>query len=174
MSSSSNTAKETPIVSAISDGVEVTLPNKQMKDRESPAKGRKQKEQQAREHKDSVKDTPIREKVSDKESSNKSDNKSKESLLPNANIAATVTPVTVTNKDNKEVVTHRDDKKNQKKDVKNDTNVPVEVNESANVSTNQPAQHAQDVSSSSGKIFLLVYNHGEDKLMFKILIFLFF
>ncbi|XP_044267926.1 eukaryotic translation initiation factor 4 gamma 1-like isoform X3 [Tribolium madens] len=152
--SPSNTAKETPIVSAICDAVEVTLPNKQMKDRESPAKGRKQKEQQ--QHKDSVKDTPIREKVSDKESSNvnKSDNKSKETLLPSASIAPTVstTPVTVTNKDNKEVVTtlHRDDKKNQKKDTKNDTNVPnVDVNESANVSTNQPAQPAQDVSTSA-------------------------
>ncbi|XP_063903269.1 eukaryotic translation initiation factor 4 gamma 1-like isoform X2 [Zophobas morio] len=147
--SSSNTAKETPIVSANCDAVEVTLPNKQMKDRESPAKGRK-KEQQAREHKDSVKDTPIREKVSDKESSNlKSDNKSKETLIPTANIAAPVT-VTVANKDNKEVVTHRDDKKNQKKDSKPESNVPnVEINESATAPTNPPAQPAQDVTLSA-------------------------
>jgi hypothetical protein len=152
--SSSNTAKETPIVSANCDAVEVTLPNKQIKDRESPAKGRKQKEQ-SREHKDSVsKDTQSKEKVSDKESStNKSDiNKTKESLLPTANIASTsATPLTVTNKDNKEVVTHRgEDKKNQKKDTKTESNVPnVEVNDSATVLTNQPAQPAQDVPSNA-------------------------
>ncbi|CAH1141154.1 unnamed protein product [Phyllotreta striolata] len=47
------TAKETPIVSANIEAVEVTLPNKLPKDRESPAKGRKQR---IGDHKDSNKD----------------------------------------------------------------------------------------------------------------------
>lgn len=38
--------KETPVVSALTDSVEITIANKQPKDRESPAKSRKQREQQ--------------------------------------------------------------------------------------------------------------------------------
>ncbi|KAG5882340.1 hypothetical protein JTB14_037625 [Gonioctena quinquepunctata] len=74
---SSNTAKETPIVSANCDAVEVTLPNKLPKDRESPVKGaRKPREQQQlqppaqREHRDSVKEqVSVRDSNSDKEAS---------------------------------------------------------------------------------------------------------
>lgn len=47
-----NIDKETPVVSALTDAVEVTISNKQPKDRESPAKSRKQqhREQAAKEH----------------------------------------------------------------------------------------------------------------------------
>lgn len=55
----SNTAKETPVVSAISNSAEVTIPGKP-KDRESPAKGRKQRDTPAPSQKESAphKDTP--------------------------------------------------------------------------------------------------------------------
>ncbi|XP_072375280.1 eukaryotic translation initiation factor 4 gamma 3-like isoform X1 [Diabrotica undecimpunctata] len=78
--------KETPIVSANIDAVEVTLlPNKLPKDRESPVKGRKQREQSSRgsetikeapvvmEKPPPVMIAPIKEVVSDKESSNTKD-----------------------------------------------------------------------------------------------------
>lgn len=54
-----STAKETPIVSANCDAVEVTLPNKLPKD--SPVKGRKREQPQlAKEHKEPMKEqTPV-------------------------------------------------------------------------------------------------------------------
>ncbi|XP_056649007.1 eukaryotic translation initiation factor 4 gamma 1-like isoform X1 [Diorhabda sublineata] len=51
--------KETPIVSANIDAVEVTLPNKLPKEKESPAKGRKQREQSARTGEHIVKEAAI-------------------------------------------------------------------------------------------------------------------
>lgn len=151
-----NTAKETPIVSANCDAVEVTLPNKPVKDRESPAKGRKQKEQQNREHKDSSKDIPIRENVSDKESSNlnKNDNKLKETTISTVPVQS-VTVAATTSKDNKEVVTtHRDEKtKNLKKDSKIESKVHIvdSTAENVNISTTNQPQIVQEVSAN-GKL----------------------
>lgn len=150
-----NTAKETPIVSANCDAVEVTLPNKPVKDRESPAKGRKQKEQQNKEHRDSNKDIPIRENTSDRESSNlnKSESKPKETII-NTVLVQSVT-ATSAGKDNKEVVTtHRDEKnKNQKKDTKTETKVPIvdSTAENVNVSATHQLQTVQEVPTN-GKL----------------------
>lgn len=154
-----NTAKETPIVSANCDAVEVTLPNKQVKDRESPAKGRKQKEQQHREqHIDSGIDIPNRENVSDKESSNlnKSDNKPKESIINTVSVQSVA--VASTSKDNIEVVTtHRDEKpKNQKKDSKTETKVPIDSTpENVNIPTTSQLQIVQEVSTN-GKLHIIL------------------
>lgn len=109
-----NTAKETtPVVSAITDAVEVTInTTSKPKDRESPAKGRKQREQVPRERdsKDLIKETPptlLKEASACEKpiSCSKDENKQKEAAI--ANIGP--------NKDTL-AFTQREDKKNQKKD----------------------------------------------------------
>lgn len=98
-------------MSAIADGVEVTITNKP-KDRESPAKGRKQRDQatpREREHKDSVKEVPTKDVASCEKpiSCSKDENKQKDAVV------LSIGP----SKDTPAAFSQRgDDKKNIKKD----------------------------------------------------------
>lgn len=156
---SSNTAKEiTPVVSANCDSEEVILSNKQQKDRESPIKGRKQREQQQ-----IVKEPIINKDTSDRQSSIqvKDDIKQQnKEIISNTGSSVHVVSATTntqpttltTNKDsNKECV---DNKRNHKnKDNKVDSKVPnVETSDgSASVTASITVQSNLNAQDSNGK-----------------------
>lgn len=139
----------TPVVSALSNATEVTLPVKQSKEtRESPGKARKQQQQQQQQKE-------VKDNSSEKQrtgNSNKDDNKLsqqpqlQQTSVPSSNVATAAAALTAAGvKDNKDI-----DKRNNRKDNKNDTKVPsVDQSESAITVTNQQQmQNAQDSSKS--------------------------
>ncbi|XP_018568899.1 eukaryotic translation initiation factor 4 gamma 1 isoform X2 [Anoplophora glabripennis] len=115
-----NSAKETPIVSANCDAVEVTLPNKSPKDRESPVKSRKQREQAVKEHKESAKEQHVPSKEVDKQPvvSKESEAKPKDVAIPMAATNLPQAPPPIKEATNQE-------KKSQKKESKVEPKAPA-------------------------------------------------
>lgn len=168
-----NIDKETPVVSAITDAVEVTISNKQLKDRESPVKSRKQREQTPKEQSQPVVITkepslPPQPVVVEKPPvANKEDVKHKE------NVPQTIATGPVS-KENKEVanLNQKDEnRRNQRKEkgeqkgappptpspnVAIAQEVPLDNSSSSNGSSApQSPAPIQDSSAATGKNFVL-------------------
>lgn len=151
-----NSAKETPIVSANCDAVEVTLPNKSPKDRESPVKSRKQREQVVKEHKETVKEHASS-KEGDKQPIVPKDSEVKPKEVVASIVATNVpqAPVPVKESMNQE-------KKSQKKEGKADPKAPSPDSCESVPSTPAPVQAVpvvQDVSNN-GECLLYIIGSG--------------
>lgn len=143
-----NLDKETPVVSALIDAVEVTIANKQPKDRESPVKNRKHKEQLPKEQQ---KDPKEPKDTAEKHILLKEETKHKE-----ANTS--VPPVSLepaANKDNKDIsnMCQREERKNQRKEKSEPKVVPAAVvQEPESPVHSAPVPVSQENNAASGKL----------------------
>lgn len=170
-----NIDKETPVVSAITDAVEVTISNKQLKDRESPVKSRKQREQTPKEQLQPVvitKEPPLLPQPVVVE---KPPVASKEDVKHKENVPQTVASGPVS-KESKEVanLNQKDEnRRNQRKEkgeqkgglpptpspsVAVVQEVPLESSSSSNGSSAPQSPAPIQESSASGNFFSKLYN----------------
>ncbi|KAJ8913562.1 hypothetical protein NQ315_017113 [Exocentrus adspersus] len=145
-----NSAKETPIVSANCDAVEVTLPNKSPKDRESPVKGRKQRDQSqsVKEHKDTLRE-PSLSKDADK-AAKELEGKLKDTVASNSatNVSAPQASVLAKEGSKENAGQEKRGQKKEKVEVKTPTVETVESPVCVPVS-GLPSPPAQDSSSGA-------------------------
>lgn len=144
-----NVDKETPVVSALTDAVEVTISNKQPKDRESPVKNRKHKEQPPKEQHKEFPNEP--KETTEKQIVAKDETKHKET-------SASIPPVSLepaANKDNKDIsnINQREERKNQRKEKSETKVAPAVVAQGLLESPahSAPVPVSQENSTASGK-----------------------